>query len=998
MSTNKNIAAPDGVQISPQMITPFHAKYFAHEITARKAGNMVDRLSHSLVESAVDMNPHQIEAALFALRSPLSKGVILADEVGLGKTIEAGLLLCQFWSEHKRRLLIVCPASLRRQWSIELEEKFHIPSLILDSRALKEREKENKRPLHFEGAVIMSFQFAGKMKDTLKRMDWDLCVFDEAHKLRNLYKKDNKIGRALYEALGEKKKILLTATPLQNTLMELYGLSMLVDDRIFGSEEAFRENYVGGKPNLAELKERLKPFVHRTLRRDVLEYIKYTNREAITVPFTPSAEEEALYHLISDFILRMDTYSIPVAQRNLVVLVIRKLLASSTYAIIGTLKTIRQRLLDLQAGLEVTENVAAQLSHENDLGSEYDEDAEGAGDKKDKINVDPARLKAEISEIEHFISLARAITTETKAVKLLQALQSGFERMRALGAQEKVIVFTESNRTQRYLMEYLERQPEYKGQVVTFNGQNSDERSREVYRQWLEEHAGTDRITGSKDVDMRQALVDHFKNHAKVMIATEAAAEGMNLQFCSLLVNYDLPWNPQRVEQRIGRCHRYGQKFDVVVINFLNEKNWADQRIYELLRDKFKLFDGVFGASDEILGRIEDGLDFEKRISAIFDTCRTQDEIQEAFTQLQQDLEQPISDRISQAREMLFEHFDEDVHQRLRMHKDQALARRDEVLEMFWLTTKYILSHHNDNNPNGAYYFDDKRRMFGILREEIEQGRLPDHAAASFAYKLVGPESEEAASLPPLTAKEKRLLKLKPRIYKPSTPLGTQVIETARTLDIQPAHLVFDYSNYPRKISVLENLAGKSGWMIAMELTTRSFEESTHLIFVVCDEMGAPLPEEVGTKLMRLDARVEGAMRENPAVLAGLQKAADKACKLCLHDMEERNGIFFNEEMDKLDKWADDRRTGLKASLKQLDDEIKEIKKQVRNTGTLPEKLTLQKKTRKLEEKRDQAWRDYDAAARDIEAKKDDLIDRIEAQLKQKTSKNQIFMISYAVQ
>ncbi|WP_140440593.1 helicase-related protein, partial [Escherichia coli] len=138
------------------------------------------------------------------------------------------------------------------------------------------------------------------------------------------------------------------------------------------------------------------------------------------------------------------------------------------------------------------------------------------------------------------------------------------------------------------------------GRVVTFSGTNNTPQTNQIYQQWLEEYRGSSRITGSAQIDKRSALIDHFKDHAEIMIATEAAAEGVNLQFCSLLINYDLPWNPQRIEQRIGRCHRYGQEFDVVVINFLNQRNQADQRVLELLTEKFNLFDGVFGASDSV--------------------------------------------------------------------------------------------------------------------------------------------------------------------------------------------------------------------------------------------------------------------------------------------------------------------------------------------------------------------------------------------------------------
>src|SRR5205823_3541119 len=188
--------------------------------------------------------------------------------------------------------------------------------------------------------------------------------------------------------------------------------------------------------------------------------------------------------------------------------------------------------------------------------------------------------------------------------------------------QQKALIFTESRRTQEYLYRILE-ETEFGGKIVLFNGTNTDQKSREIYDRWLKQNAGTDRVSGSPTADKRAGIVEYFRDQASIMIATEAAAEGINLQFCNLVVNYDLPWNPQRIEQRIGRCHRYGQKFDVVVVNFLNKKNAADQRVYQLLDQKFRLFNGVFGASDEVLGTIESGVDFEKRIVSIYQKCRT---------------------------------------------------------------------------------------------------------------------------------------------------------------------------------------------------------------------------------------------------------------------------------------------------------------------------------------------------------------------------------------
>ena len=257
-----------------------------------------------------------------------------------------------------------------------------------------------------------------------------------------------------------------------------------------------------------------------------------------------------------------------------------------------------------------------------------------------------------------------------------------------MGASKKAIIFTESRRTQNYLVRILS-ETEYQGKIVLFNGSNSDEQSKQIYQQWYERHQGSDRISGSRTADMRSALVDYFKEEAQIMIATEAAAEGINLQFCSLVVNYDLPWNPQRIEQRIGRCHRYGQKHDVVVVNFLNRNNAADQRVYELLAEKFALFNGVFGASDEVLGSIESGVDFEKRIVRIYQECRSPEEIQASFDELQRELETEIDESMKLTRKKLLENFDEEVHEKLRVNLKESTEYLNKYENWLWELAKY---------------------------------------------------------------------------------------------------------------------------------------------------------------------------------------------------------------------------------------------------------------------------------------------------------------------
>ena len=607
------------------LLTDYHAKYFAHELTKRCSSDSLEKLAGAVASAQLDLNPHQVDAALFAFNSPLSKGALLADEVGLGKTIEAGLVLSQKWAERKRRVLVITPANLRKQWHQELTEKFFLPCQILETKSYNDAVKRgNFRPLEIPNAIVIcSYQFARSKAADVANTPWDLVVIDEAHRLRNVYKPSNVIANTLKIALAGKSMLLLTATPLQNSLLELFGLVSFIDEYTFGDLKSFREQFT----NLTQeqvfhtLKARLKPLCQRTLRRQVTSYIPFTKRLPMVEEFTPEESEDRLYDLVSEYLRRENLQALPTSQRSLITLVLRKLLASSTFAIAGALESMSKRL---KAKLQ---NAKPAESFEDDLDQDYealDQTAEEWPEDQpgeSLSDADRAAIEAEVADLDAFAALAKSIEHNAKGKALVKALAIAFPKAVELGALQRAIIFTESRRTQDYLLRVLADSP-FKDGIVLFNGTNTDDRSKQIYAVWLARHEGTDRVTGSKTADMRSALVDYFREEGRIMIATEAGAEGINLQFCSLVLNYDLPWNPQRIEQRIGRCHRYGQKHDVVVVNFLNRKNEADKRVFELLSEKFKLFEGVFGASDEVLGAIESGVDFEKRIAAIYQSCR----------------------------------------------------------------------------------------------------------------------------------------------------------------------------------------------------------------------------------------------------------------------------------------------------------------------------------------------------------------------------------------
>lgn len=952
-------------------ITTYQAKYLANYLTRRLPANDINKLTASLQDAQVDLTPHQVEAALFAFKSPLSKGAILADEVGLGKTIEAGIILSQHWAEHKRKLLIICPANLRKQWSSELQEKFALESTILEKRSFDViLETGNLNPFTTDKIVICSYQFAKAKAPYIKHTDWDLVIIDEAHRLRNVYKPTNKISNIIKSAIESRKKILLTATPLQNSILELYGLVSIIDDYVFGDLKSFKTQFghMLDEEDYMELRERLQPICKRTLRRQVLEYIKYTKRIAILQEFFPSKDEQALYDLVSDYLARPRLYALPNSQRQLMTLILRKLLASSTYAIHDTFCSLIARL---EAKLQRQESASLEEVYMDFDGSDDDwiDDEEVEEEEQEVLHPsDIEGIKNEIKELYAFRDLAAKIKKNSKAEQLFTALDKGFEQLDALGAQKKALIFTESRRTQEFLYELLEKRG-YKGKIVRFNGTNTDRQSTEIYKAWMEKHKGSHKITGSPTADRRAAIVDYFREEGTIMIATEAAAEGINLQFCSLIVNYDMPWNPQRIEQRIGRCHRYGQKFDVVVINFLNKANAADIRVYELLDQKFQLFSGVFGASDEVLGSIGNGLDFEKRIAQIYNECRTTAEIEEAFDALQAELQAEISDKMLKARSTLLENFDESVQEKLRFNLAQSLNNLDLFEKRLWMLAMYALrndaefdkEHYRFTLNNGSLF--DGNYFMTSERETKSSAELPDNAQP----------------------------------FRVGSPLAQAIIGDYLNADTPCQEVIFDYSGSEGKTALLEELVGKSGWMRVEKVSIDSFEQEDHLLLSCFTEDGKEVYSDVVERMLLQPAETLGA-----ATIPATEQTrlAERVATLRGAVMEQsalRNEVFFEEEMDKLDTWAGDMKVALEREIKDLDAEIKLRKSNAKKLSQLAEKVAEHRIIKDLENKRAEKRQNLYEAQDEVDARKESLLTKVERMLEQKIEQTELFTIKWRV-
>ncbi|WP_066257563.1 DEAD/DEAH box helicase [Neobacillus drentensis] len=472
--------------------------------------------------------PHQLETAKQVIENMNGKA-ILADEVGLGKTIEAGLILKEYMIRGLvKKVLILVPASLVTQWSMELNNKFFIPAI-----------SQRKSYVWEQCDVVVSSIDTAKRnphRDIIFKQDYDLIIIDEAHKLKNNKTKN-------YEFVQNLKKkfcLLLTATPIQNRIEEIFNLVSLLKPGHLGSETAFFEKYKRDARSLNDnehLKELVNKVMIRNRRADT--GIEWTKRHVETIPIECTAEEKDLYESITDLKsegnwIQTSSFSVMTLQREA---------CSSREAVFYTLKNMLQK----------------------------------------KENPTPAFEE----QIQYLIKKVEAVQKNSKAEKALELIQK---------VNDKVIIFTEYRATQMYLQWYLKQ---HGISSVPFRG-------------------GFKR--GKKDW-MREL----FQKHAQVLIATEAGGEGINLQFCNHIINFDLPWNPMRLEQRIGRIHRLGQEKDVMIYNFAIQ-NTVEEHILKLLYEKIHLFEKVIGELDDILTKLEFG-NIEDHLIDIFGQSASEGEM-----------------------------------------------------------------------------------------------------------------------------------------------------------------------------------------------------------------------------------------------------------------------------------------------------------------------------------------------------------------------------------
>jgi hypothetical protein len=697
--------------MSPVPPHPLQRRLAAEDLVRLRRSDEHRRAIAPQRAARIDPNPHQIDAVVFALARVREGGCILADEVGLGKTIEAGLVITQLLAEGARRVLLIAPKSLVGQWRDELLMLFD-----LDAR------EGQAKPGGFDGpgVFLINREAAGseKGRDALLASEpFDLCVIDEAHELfAGIYKRFAASGdyddaapaartagrvREVLQA-GQTPVLLLTATPIQNNLAELWGLVQYVDPlgTLLGDLPTFREVFCADDDRqLApgqedELRSRLKPVLQRTLRRQAQTFLEkpFVNRQARLFDYAMSPAERALSDDVTRYLLEPGIRAFQGRHRKLLLLGFHRRMASSTRALAASLDHVASRLRRMAAG---------QPPEDHDLTAMIGdlEDDELLIVPDDEPGATPVGdFASEIARVESFVTRANALVKDDGRFRsLLKAIEFVATRAKAGQGASKLVLFTESLVTQDYLRDALVESGLVRGDEITlFRGTNDGPRAQQALARWQAEVPAGEGHSPSKDIAMRLALVHEFRTRSRVFISTEAGAKGLNLQFCNSVVNWDLPWNPQRIEQRIGRCHRYGQQHDVTVINFIAKDNEAQALTFDILSQKLELFGTVLSASDQILHRPAGpggdvlvgalGAEFEAELTRIYERARTIDEVNAELRALREKVAEErrrYEETRSRTIGVIEQRFDDEVKRVFRLRRDavpESLAELDRDL------------------------------------------------------------------------------------------------------------------------------------------------------------------------------------------------------------------------------------------------------------------------------------------------------------------------------
>lgn len=883
---------------------PFNLRILAEDMVRVRRPDDRERYAASQRQARIDPNPHQIDAVIFALRRLKEGGCILADEVGLGKTIEAGLVIAQCRAEGAQRILLVVPKSLIGQWQAELLNLFDIGV------------REAATSFFSPGVYVVGREFAGSEAGSAAigaSPPFDLAIIDEAHEvfagLHRRFGRDGIYDESSDDALTAHRVrgllrttpvLLLTATPMQNSLAELWGLVQYVEPTgtLLGDLPTFRKVFcedndrslVAGQEH--ELQRRLSMVLQRTLRRQAQEFLDrpFTKRRCRLYEYAMSDAERSLYDDVTEYLLEPTLYAFAGRQRRLLLIGFHRRMASSISAFASSLENVAARLRRMLSGAAPDEAPGWLIAGDLD-DDDISEEATGEpAETKPLSQLDRAALAEELVRVEEFVARARSLPNDAKARSFQDAIKVVLELAQDGRGSGKAVVFTESITTQEYLRKLLLAMGLEDDDVTLFRGVNDHERARSAMSRWeAEEGTRFDGATRpSRDVALRLALVHEFRTRSKVLICTEAGAKGLNLQFCETVINYDLPWNPQRIEQRIGRCHRYSQLRDVTVVNFIARDNEAHRLTFEILSQKLDLFGRVLDASDHVLHEPRTdspelvasalSVEFEGDLRAIYSRSRTLDEVAREIAALK--------DKMSERRAAY----------------DREYERTSQIIESrFDEGVRKVFKRLKEDLPASLAEFDQDMANIveGYLAASgVEYSRSDE--ASRVVFTVSSPTGESISAVGRYATGDARGLTDAEALNLVHPLVRTAITKSREWSGGEPVALIL-----PAKVSdELAQLAGMEG-ILSVHLVDYGGFEPVQSLVAAGVMSGAPIDPLLASTLMRLSA----AKAEPIATIDSscLEDAIEEAIYVDQRRVEEGEQRHFEMAIRQLERFVEDK-------------------------------------------------------------------------------------------
>ncbi len=605
------------------------AYYYATKLKEIERDNIISSI---ISTSNMEVYPHQIASAIFGLKrffdfgkinfDHKKNGVILCDEGGLGKTFTAMLIISTRYTLGDK-IIVVVPNALMFEWVEVFENSFNIPYVVLDGKESIENFQYEK-----EEVIITNFTTIKEQKSLFSSLNFDITVIDEAHKL-----KSGKGESLLYDCIKniskDSFKILLTATPIQNSILDIYNLAKLIDENLFEDEDSFYSRYHKKQENYEELSKKIKKIAFRTLRQEVADYINIPNRLSMSIEYSYNENELKLYKLLQSYLELEEKEAFPKMDKYDLTLMMTKFFSSSPNAFLGLIEGVQNRLLDNQ---------------------------------KDKPYFD------------EMIKLCSKITHSAKFEVFETILDKTLKELKFKKINEKIIIFTEYRKTLEFLYTSLNK-GKYKGKVLTFHSKNS-----------------------------KEDIKSKFQNDYKILITTDIGSDGFNFNFGSAVINYDLPYNILKIEQRANRIHRIGQKGESIVVNLFNYENFYDVRILELIKKRILQFNSIIGSSDNFIGDFISLDTFNGKLKNV----KTYDEIEKEFIIKQEDNKNKIKNVEELSNHFLYTSFSKEVRDNVTLSPKVVEDNTKYLKENLWEFTKA--------------FFQDKK---GFKLDEESQSVIP---------------------------------------------------------------------------------------------------------------------------------------------------------------------------------------------------------------------------------------------------------------------------------